>query len=285
MARTHGKILCTIWHDDDFTARSAAAQRLYMVIVSQAKVNLVGLLDYRPKQLASLAPDTSIADVEDALEELIRHRFVLLDTVSDELLIRSFTRSDPIQMANSKLRKGIWSAWAAIESTALREAAVHEMPDDLFEPEKDRPEVPPAARRIRRSARMEPAHEPGPDPAPDPTIPSRSSDSPIDPPTDSSATSTSTSTTTSTSAARSADDPPVDNPDPQTEPRVGATTLPDGTLHLTGTGRLAPVTHDPPLTDDERALALTMAQEIRTRLDHVAQPQPQPQLDHEDQHA
>lgn len=209
MARTHGKILCTIWQDDDFLARSSDAQRLYLALISQPKLNLVGLLDYRPKQLASLAPDTSIEDVDAARAELEEHRFVLADDVTDELLIRSFTRSDPIQMANSKLRKGIWSAWAAIESTALREAAIREMPDDLF----DHPEVPPAAARIRRSQRMEPAHDSPSEPPPDRTI----SDSAIDPPGDSSSTSTSTSTVASASAARPGDPEAVDNPDPQDE--------------------------------------------------------------------
>lgn len=250
MARTHGKILCTIWQDEDFLARSSAAQRLYMVVVSQAKVNLAGLLDYRPKQLASLAPDTSIDDVEDALDELVAHRFLIVDPITDEILIRSFTRSDPVNMANPKLRKGIWSAWLAIESRTLREEAIRNMPDDLFGFD----DVPPAAARIRTSQRMEPVSDPPPDSPPDPVISEPVTDSVTDP----SATSTSTATVTGTAAARPAGSTPVDN--------IGATTLPDGTRHITGTGKVEPYTPPDPITDDERAAGLAEARRIRQRL-------------------
>lgn len=212
MARSHGKILCSIWQDPDFRTLSAASQRIYMVIVSQAKLNLAGLLDYFPERLARLARDTSIHDIEAAMDELQDRQYVLIDPDTNELLVRSFTRNDPIQMANSKLRKGLWSAWQAIESTALAEAAVHEMPDDLF----DHPEVPPRAAHIRRSGRIEPPT----DSPTDPPIATPRIDSPIEGRTDSPPPPPPPPPPPATTAARPAPSTPVDNPGPQQPPPV-----------------------------------------------------------------
>lgn len=210
MARTHGKILCSIWDDDDFTALPGDAQRLYMLLVSQPKLNLAGLLDYRPGRWAIRAADTTTEDIQAAVDTLEAARFITVDRDTDELLIRSFTKSDPIQFANSKLRKGLWSAWRAIESTALRTTAVDNAPDELFA----YPETPAEAVRIRRSLRTEPPTEP-PNGSPDPEGANRS-------PNGFSSASATATTTATASAARPANDDPVEKakPDPEARPPI-----------------------------------------------------------------
>lgn len=151
MARTHGKILCSIWQDEEFRHLTPEAQRLYLAIISQPKLNLVGLLDYFPDRLARLSDHTDVAHIDKALAALEADRYILVDATTSELLVRSFTRNDPIPFGNPKLRKGVWSAWLAIESSALRREAVYAMPDDLF----GTPETPAAASQVRRSDRIE----------------------------------------------------------------------------------------------------------------------------------
>lgn len=246
MARTHGKILCSIWHDEDFTALTGDAQRLYLVILSQPKLNLVGLLDYKPKHLARLASTSSLDSIERTMDELERARFVVVDRGTDELLVRSFTKNDPIQFANSKLRKGVWSAWLAIDSVMLREEAVREMPDPIFDYE----EVPPTARYIRTSPRTEPASDrpiEGSEPAEAP-------DRPIEHPTDT---------------------PPP--PPPPPPPPAAAAARPDPNRPVDKSEPPNPSSHLPPfdatqvelIDPDERALGTTIAHEIRTGLNRL----------------
>src|SRR5690606_3897879 len=52
---------------------------------------------------------------------------------------------------NSKLLKGLWSAWKGVASVGLRKVAVDNMPDSLF----GTPETPKAAEEMRRSQRMD----------------------------------------------------------------------------------------------------------------------------------
>lgn len=252
MARTHGKILCSIWQDDDFLTLSEPAQRLYVVLFSQAKLNLVGLLDFMPKRLVGLSATSTPESIADATRELEERRYIIVDRNKDELLIRSFTRSDPVQMANSKLRKGVWSAWLAIESKTLREEAVHEMPEELF----DHGEAPPDAMRIRMSGRMEPPIEPPTDPPIDPAIPdapNRSTDRTANPSADRfSSTATAPSTDADTSAARAAK--PVDKSEP---PNPSSQIPPFDASQVEY------------IDDDERALGLAIAQETRKSLDQL----------------
>lgn len=264
MARTHGKILCTIWHDPDFLARTEPAQRLYLVILSQPKLNLVGLLDYFPGRLARLSATSSLAAVEDAIAELEEYRFVLVDRQTDELLVRSFTKNDPIQMANSKLRKGIWSAWQAIDSPTLREAAVRQMPAALF----DHPEVPPRAVDIRRSERIEPPN----DSPTDRPIDEARIDRPIEGRTDTPPPPPPPPPPPAASTARPSPTDPVDN----SKATVGAHTTEGGLRVLNGTGAIEPYQPTDPITPDERQAGLAVARSI-PRLTRATPDQDQPE--------
>lgn len=134
MARSHGKIHADIWRDPDFRSLTAAAQRLFFVLLSQPKLTLVGSLDLTVSKWAKLAADTSTGAVEDAMDELGRHGYVVVDKDVDELVIRSFTKHDidPARF-NSNLAKGLWGAWRGLVSDDLRRSVVMEIPADLWE--------------------------------------------------------------------------------------------------------------------------------------------------------
>lgn len=153
MARTHGRILSTIWDDPDFLDLSGAAQRMYFLLISQKKLTLAGSLDFKPARWR-LSRDVTRADVEDALDDLEAHRFVVVDRETDELVIRTFVRHDSGYGRNSNLLKGVWSAWASIESPVLRKVVVDNLPDELWEQEKA--PAPGAAQQMRWSPPPEP---------------------------------------------------------------------------------------------------------------------------------
>ena len=151
MARSHGKLLVTIWIDDDFTDRTPLEQWAYAMLISQAKLNLVGVIDYQPGRWAQLAAGLTTDAVIDALEGLEVAGFVCIDRDTNELLVRSTTKHDGLRTNNPKLMKGLWGQWTGIASRVLRQIAVDNMPESLF----DASFVPESAQRMRRSARME----------------------------------------------------------------------------------------------------------------------------------
>lgn len=159
MARSQAKLLVTIWSDDDWLATSAAAQRLYWLLLSQSRLNLAGCVDLMPGRWAALAPDTTVGDIESALAELEERRFVVVDQVTCEVLIRSFTAHDfkPGQW-NKNLSDGLWRGWEGILSPKLRRVVVENLPEWLWERSADA--RPSAAERMRRSPRLEPDPKP-----------------------------------------------------------------------------------------------------------------------------
>ena len=140
MARTHAKIMTTIWQDEDFISLPAASQRMYLVLISQPKLSTCGALDYLPSRLARTAPDLTVESVEAAVADLERSRFVLVDRNTDELLIRTFVRNDGV-CHRWQMVVAMWSAWENVLSRALRVAIVHEAPSAAWTTEKATPPV------------------------------------------------------------------------------------------------------------------------------------------------
>lgn len=151
MARSHGKILVDIWIDPDWIALDATAQWAYMMLLSQPQLTLVGSIDYKPHRWAQLAHGLTESDVEEAMARLEAARFVCIDRISRELLVRSMTRHDGLRTNNSKLLKGLWGQWKGIASAGLRKVAVDNMPDVHFGTD----DTPAAAEHLRRSDRTD----------------------------------------------------------------------------------------------------------------------------------
>jgi hypothetical protein len=122
----HGRILTSIWEDDEFKRLAAAEQRLYLFLLSQANVNHAGLLPVTLKRWASKAPDLTVATIEQQLAVLEEARFVVLDDESEELLIRTFIRNDGVWRQPNVMAAAV-SAAGDISSLKLRRALLVEM--------------------------------------------------------------------------------------------------------------------------------------------------------------
>lgn len=129
MARTHARILTTIWQDEDFVALSSDAQRLYLLLLSQPDVLLCGVLAYRPNRWAKGCTHTDLVDVEYAIGELEQARFVVIDRDEEELLIRTLVRNDGV-LAHPNMRKAMWRSLDAVLSEMLRAAVLAEVPQE-----------------------------------------------------------------------------------------------------------------------------------------------------------
>ncbi|MBB3040170.1 hypothetical protein [Hoyosella altamirensis] len=88
------RILRAIWVDDNFRAIPASAQHLYFMILSDPRLNRLGITEWRPRRLASRASDLSVEVIEDAAKHLQHRRFIILDEDTEEVMVRSYIRHD-----------------------------------------------------------------------------------------------------------------------------------------------------------------------------------------------
>lgn len=127
MAREHARILCSIWRPDStFRDRSPDAQRLYFLLLSQRELNNAGVMPLMVSKWARCSPGTTVEDVEKALNELVEHRFVLVDRDTEELLVRSFMRNDGT-LKHPYTRRSATRSAEQIESLELRREAAREL--------------------------------------------------------------------------------------------------------------------------------------------------------------
>lgn len=126
MARGHGRILTSIWEDDDFLDLDEQEQRLYMFLISQPNLNHAGLLDLTLRRWSRKARGLTSAELEKVLQSLEAARFIVMDDDTEELLIRSFVRNDGV-WKQPKVMGAMVAGAMEISSKVLRRALLAEM--------------------------------------------------------------------------------------------------------------------------------------------------------------
>lgn len=125
MARSYGKLWTSIW-GTDFVDLDRNLQHAYMTLCAQPRLSMVGLLDYMPNRLARCSKDWTVDDVESDMKGLEAENYIVLDRDTNELLIRSFIRSDQILMSPN-LVKGAMSEYAEVMSQKLQDTIDDEL--------------------------------------------------------------------------------------------------------------------------------------------------------------
>jgi hypothetical protein len=126
MARNYAQISTAIWRNDDFKTLSVPAQHMYLLLSTQPDISAAGVLSLNAKRWSSRAKGVTTDDVVHALNELQAHRFVIFDTDTEELLVRSFVRWDG-GYGNPKRRPIILRAAKEVESSAIRKSLAAEL--------------------------------------------------------------------------------------------------------------------------------------------------------------
>ena len=126
MARDHARIQVAIWSDPDFRSLTGAAQRMYLLLLSQPRLTYCGSLDYLPGRWAMLGAGEDIARVEHAVKELEAANYVAVDRDTSELLIRSYVRHDGL-LSSPNVTKAMVKDRAALLSCELREIVDDEL--------------------------------------------------------------------------------------------------------------------------------------------------------------
>lgn len=123
MARAYAQVKVSIWDDDsDFGRLTPNAKLLYLHLISRRDLSLAGHLFIREQRWADACFAGDIVAINDAMTDLITNRYVLVDTKTGELMVRTFIRHDG-GYRNSKMRKAIEGAIGRIESVELSTAA------------------------------------------------------------------------------------------------------------------------------------------------------------------
>lgn len=126
MARTYGRILVAIWGDDDWRSLSVDAQWLYELLLSQPSASYAGVLGLQIRRWSQLANGMTDRRVRTALGELRKHRYVVVDETTEELLIRTFVRHDGV-LDQPNVVKSMVKAYPGILSPEIRATFLDEM--------------------------------------------------------------------------------------------------------------------------------------------------------------
>ena len=101
MANGAALIRETLWRDKDFRQLPRTAQCLYLQLLSQKDLDCAGILTLHPEILAKGCDEMTVADVWHDLKTLTETRFIVVDTDTDSVLIRSYLRHVTIKSPNA----------------------------------------------------------------------------------------------------------------------------------------------------------------------------------------
>lgn len=135
MARKYAQIQFNLWMDDDFLDVSPPAQYLYFVLLSSPTMTYAGVDSWHPRRLSKRSRGWTVEAIEAAAAELIDAHFIVVDTDTDECLVRTFVRNDPF-MKQPNLAVTLANDMAGIASRELRQVVTHEL-NRLYEEHPD----------------------------------------------------------------------------------------------------------------------------------------------------
>lgn len=125
MAREFAQIKLAIWADDNWREQPAMARYLYLTLLTSPTLSHCGVADWRPARIASLN-GMAAREVESMGGILVASLYLVIDSESEEVLIRSFVRNDGL-MKQPKMAVAMASAHAAVASREIRGVIVHEL--------------------------------------------------------------------------------------------------------------------------------------------------------------
>lgn len=137
MAKEYGQLRHDIWSDDDWLNLTVPAQHLYMTLLGSPTLNYCGVADWRPGKIAQGSAENPTSATIIAAQELSYAFFIVVDEETEEVLVRSYLRHDPI-LKNPRLAVTMSKQYGTVGSRKIRAALVHE----LKRLQKENPEWP-----------------------------------------------------------------------------------------------------------------------------------------------
>lgn len=125
MARTYAKIYVAIWAGD-FRGLSIGAQGLYFRLLTDAKLSMCGVVDWRPKRLVQSFAGMTVPQLRALAAELQDAGYIVVDDDTEEALIRTFVKHDGV-LKSPNLTKAMASDWLAVTSQTIKNVVVDEV--------------------------------------------------------------------------------------------------------------------------------------------------------------
>ncbi|AWN05090.1 hypothetical protein SEA_EASLEY_66 [Gordonia phage Easley] len=126
MPRDHARIHVDIWGDDDWLDLSIDAQMLYLTLYTSPGLSLCGSGTWHPGRLSGRASNWTTERVEEAAAELSQGLFLLIDTDTEEFLLRSWVKHDGL-WRTPNMAVSVANARGDMASRDLRGVIVHEV--------------------------------------------------------------------------------------------------------------------------------------------------------------
>lgn len=126
MARQYGQIKVSIWTDDDFLDLSPIAQWLFIHLSTHADLSHCGVTDWRLKRIVPKAVGLTLDLLESAAQELTENFYIIADDDTEEVLVRSFMRSDGL-LKQRNMGAAVAKSYASVASRDIRGVVVHEL--------------------------------------------------------------------------------------------------------------------------------------------------------------
>lgn len=126
MPRDHARIQTARARDEDWRGITLEAQWAYDAIITQEALSYAGVIDYRPGRIAALAKNATPKKVESAIALLEAERYVVVDRLTEELLVRTYVRHDGV-LDRVNMGKAVGRALAKVVSLDIRAAVINEL--------------------------------------------------------------------------------------------------------------------------------------------------------------
>lgn len=126
MARKHTLTYSSIWDDLDWRKLDQPAQHTYWMLASNKDISYCGLLDYVPARYVSGAAGLTEIKFKASVRVLEKHRYIVVDRKTQEVLVRSFIRHDHI-LARRNIGNACARALGKVHSQPIRDAVLHEL--------------------------------------------------------------------------------------------------------------------------------------------------------------
>ena len=126
MARDHARFYVRMWGETDWRSLHPLSQWLFMHLISAPTMTQAGIAEWRPSRIAALAETLTPETVETIAYDLERRAYLLVDRVTEEVLVRSFIRNDKV-LEQPNVTIAACRAWTAASSAPIRALVVHEL--------------------------------------------------------------------------------------------------------------------------------------------------------------
>ena len=121
MARDHARIRVDIWAKDDWKLLTITQQLVYLALTTSPDLSYCGVLPLIPTRYVDLNTDMTERRFTSAISVLELRKYVVTDTASAELLVRSYIRHDGI-LKQPNVTKAMVTALKRVHSRKITRA-------------------------------------------------------------------------------------------------------------------------------------------------------------------